>query len=238
MATPHNAANPGDIATTVLMPGDPLRAKFIAENYLEHATCYNSVRGMLGYTGMYEGVRLSVQGSGMGMPSIGIYSYELYHMYGVKRILRVGTAGGIAPEVKLRDIVLGQGACTDSNFAAQYGLPGTFAPIASFSLLSLAAQTAGELGLPVHIGNLLSTDVFYNARDTLPLWTNMGVLASEMESAALYMNAAAAHAQALCIATISDCPLRGETTTAEERQTSFRDMMHLALETAWRAERC
>ena len=231
MSTPHNAANPGDIAETVLMPGDPLRAKFIAEHYLENAVCYNTVRGMYGYTSTYAGIPVSIQGSGMGMPSIGIYSYELYHMYGVKRILRVGTAGGVADHIHLRDIVLGQASCTDSNYAAQYHLPGTYAPIASFSLLEAAAQTARELHLPVHVGNLLSTDVFYQESSPLPQWAAMGVLATEMESAALYMNAAAAGAEALCIVTVSDCPLRNEFTTAEERQSTFTDMMQLALET-------
>lgn len=213
------------------MPGDPLRAKFIAEHYLENAVCYNTVRGMYGYTGTYAGIPVSIQGSGMGMPSIGIYSYELYHMYGVKRILRVGTAGGVADHIHLRDIVLGQASCTDSNYAAQYHLPGTYAPIASFSLLETAAQTARELHLPVHVGNLLSTDVFYQKPSPLPQWAAMGVLATEMESAALYMNAAAAGAEALCIVTVSDCPLRNEFTTAEERQSTFTDMMQLALET-------
>ncbi|MGN1404077.1 MAG: purine-nucleoside phosphorylase [Ruminococcus sp.] len=232
MATPHNAAAKGDIAKTVLMPGDPLRAKFIAEHFLENAVCYNTVRGMYGYTGTYHGVPVSVQGSGMGMPSIGIYSYELYHEYDVERILRVGTAGGVAEHIQLRDVVLGQAACTDSNYAAQYHLPGTYAPIASYELLASAADTAKKLGIPVHVGNLLSSDVFYCESDFLLQWTKMGVLATEMEAAALYMNAAAAGKQALCIVTVSDCPLRGESTTPEERLTSFTDMMHLALETA------
>lgn len=232
MATPHNTAAPGDIAKTVLMPGDPLRAKFIAEHFLENAVCYNEVRGMYGYTGTYHGVRISVQGSGMGMPSMGIYSYELYHEYQVERILRIGTAGAVADHVRLRDIVLGQAACTDSNYAAQYGLSGTFAPIASYALLETAVQTARLLGLPVHVGNLFSTDVFYREPSPLPQWAKMGVLATEMEAAALYLNAAAAGREALCITTISDCPLRGESTSPEERQTAFTDMMRLALETA------
>jgi purine-nucleoside phosphorylase len=230
--TPHNHAAPGEIAKTVLMPGDPLRAKFIAETYLENPVCYNQVRGMYGFTGTYRGVPISIQGSGMGMPSIGIYSYELYHEYGVERILRVGTAGGVADKVQLRDIVLGQGACTDSNYAKQYDLPGTFAPIASFSLLEKAVQAAKKLDLPVQVGNLLSTDVFYHPGNPLPKWAELGVLATEMEAAALYLNAAAANREALCIVTVSDCPLRGESTTPEERQTSFTDMMRLALETA------
>lgn len=232
MPTPHNAAAIGDIAKTVLMPGDPLRAKFIAEQFLDNAVCYNTVRGMFGYTGTYHGTPISVQGSGMGMPSIGIYSYELYHKYGVERILRVGTAGGVADHIHLRDVVLGQAACTDSNYAAQYHLPGTYAPIASYPLLEAAVHAAKSLGIPVHVGNLLSTDVFYNEPSPLPQWAKMGVLATEMEAAALYMNAAAAGKQALCIATVSDCPLRGEFTTAEERQTTFTQMMQLALETA------
>ena len=227
MPTPHNAANKGDIAKTVLMPGDPLRAKFIAENFLDNAVCYNTVRGMFGYTGTYHGVPVSVQGSG-----IGIYSYELFHEYDVDRILRIGTAGGVADHVQLRDVILGQAACTDSNYAAQYALPGTYAPIASFSLLEKAYQTAKRLDIPVQVGNLFSTDVFYREPSPLPQWAKMGVLATEMESAALYMNAAAAGKEALCIVTVSDCPLRGEFTTAEERQTSFTDMMRLALETA------
>ncbi len=236
MATPHNAANLGDIAETVLMPGDPLRAKFMAETFLENPVCYNTIRGMYGYTGTYHGVSLSIQGSGMGMPSIGIYSYELYHMYGVKRILRVGTAGGVADCVQLRDVVLGQAACTDSNYAAQYHLPGTFAPIASYSLLAAASESAKALGLSVRVGNLLSTDVFYQEPSPLPQWAKMGVLATEMEAAALYLNAAAAGTEALCIATVSDCPLRNEFTTAEERQTTFLDMMRIALETVVRVE--
>ncbi len=234
MATPHNAANIDDIAKTVLMPGDPLRAKFIAENFLDNPICYNTVRGMYGYTGTYKGVPVSVQGSGMGMPSIGIYSYELFHIYGINRIIRVGTAGGVANHIKLRDIVLGQAACTDSNYAAQYHLPGTYAPIASFSLLRKAADIAETMHIPIHVGNLLSTDVFYSTPSPLPQWAEMGVLATEMETAALYMNAAKAGREALCIVTVSDCPLRGESTTANERQTSFTDMMRIALETAIR----
>ncbi len=231
MSTPHNSAEKGAIAETVLMPGDPLRAKFIAENFLDNAVCYNSVRGMYGFTGTYHGVPISVQGSGMGMPSIGIYSYELFHEYNVSRILRVGTAGGVADHIQLRDVVLGQAACTDSNYAAQYHLPGTYAPIASYGLLETAVHAAKQLQIPVQVGNLLSTDVFYSEPSPLPQWAKMGVLATEMESAALYLNAAAAGKEALCIVTVSDCPLRGESTTAEERQTAFTDMMHLALET-------
>lgn len=232
MSTPHNAADCGAIAKTVLMPGDPLRAKFIAESFLDQPVCYNTVRGMLGYTGTYKGVPISVQGSGMGMPSIGIYSYELYHVYDVQRIIRVGTAGGIAENVQLRDIVLGQAACTDSNFAQQFHLPGTYAPIASYALLETAVKVGREMGLQMHIGNIVSSDVFYQKESPLPKWAEMGVLAVEMEAAALYMNAAEAGKEALCITTVSDCPLRGEATSAEERQTAFTDMMQLALETA------
>jgi len=232
MATPHNAANRGDIAETVLMPGDPLRAQYIAETYLENVTCYNRVRNMLGFTGTYRGVKISVQGSGMGIPSIGIYSHELFAEYGVERILRVGTIGAIADEVELRDILLGQAACTNSNYAAQFRLPGTYAPIASYALLSKAASIAQEKNLRYHVGNLLSSDTFYDDSSSLAVWKKMHVLGVEMESAALYMNAARHGREALCIATVSDCPLRGLATTAEERQTSFTQMMELALETA------
>ncbi|MBS6859946.1 MAG: purine-nucleoside phosphorylase [Clostridiales bacterium] len=233
MSTPHNAAEPGAIAKTVLMPGDPLRAKFVAETYLENPVCFNTVRNMLGFTGTYHGKPVSVMGSGMGMPSIGIYSYELFHFYNVDRIIRIGTAGGIADGVQLRDVVVGVGACTDSNYAAQFRLPGTFAPIASFRLAEKAVQAARRLGVPVRAGNVLSSDLFYGDDETsLETWKKMGVLAVEMESAALYMNAARAGKEALCLLTISDCPLRGEALPAEERQTSFTQMMEIALETA------
>lgn len=233
MSTPHNAAKPGAIAKTVLMPGDPLRAKFVAETYLENPVCFNTVRNMLGFTGTYHGKPVSVMGSGMGMPSIGIYSYELFHFYNVDRIIRIGTAGGIADGVQLRDVVVGVGACTDSNYAAQFRLPGTFAPIASFRLAEKAVQAARRLGVPVRAGNVLSSDLFYGDDETsLETWKKMGVLAVEMESAALYMNAARAGKEALCLLTISDCPLRGEALPAEERQTSFTQMMEIALETA------
>lgn len=233
MSTPHNAAESGAIAKTVLMPGDPLRAKFVAETYLENPVCFNTVRNMLGFTGTYHGKPVSVMGSGMGMPSIGIYSYELFHFYNVDRIIRIGTAGGIADGVQLRDVVVGVGACTDSNYAAQFRLPGTFAPIASFRLAEKAVQAARRLGVPVRAGNVLSSDLFYGDDETsLETWKKMGVLAVEMESAALYMNAARAGKEALCLLTISDCPLRGEALPAEERQTSFTQMMEIALETA------
>lgn len=232
MPTPHNNAQKGDIAKTVLMPGDPLRAKFIAENYLDDPVCYNEVRGMLGFTGTYKGVPVSVQGSGMGMPSIGIYSYELYNEYGVENIIRVGTAGAIADNVNLRDIIIGVSASTNSNYAAQYRLPGTYAPTASWKLISEAVKSAENKGCAFHAGNILSSDTFYDDANSLAEWQKMGVLAIEMEAAALYMNAARAGKNALCILTVSDCPLKGESTTAEERQTSFRDMMEIALDTA------
>ena len=233
MPTPHNNAKKGDIARTVLMPGDPLRAKFIAENYLESPVCYNEVRGMLGYTGTYKGVPVSVQGSGMGMPSIGIYSWELFNEYGVENIIRVGTAGGIDDDVQLRDVVIGMSASTNSAYAAQYRLPGTYAPTASWNLIFAAVKAAQEKGSSFHVGNILSSDTFYDDADSLADWKKMGVLAIEMEAAALYMNAARAGKNALCILTVSDCPLKGLSTTAEERQTTFRDMMEIALETAF-----
>ena len=232
MSTPHNSANKGDIAKTVLMPGDPLRAKFIAETYLDDPVCYNEVRGMLGFTGTYKGVPVSVQGSGMGMPSIGIYSHELYNEYGVENIIRVGTAGAIADNVELRDVIIAASASTNSNYAMQYRLPGTYAPTASWELLSAAVKSAEEKGSTFHVGNILSSDTFYDDANSLADWQKMNVLGIEMESAALYMNAARAGKNALCILTVSDCPLRELYTTAEERQTTFRDMMEIALETA------
>ena len=235
--TPHINASPADIAPTVLMPGDPLRSKFIAENYLSDAVLFNNVRGVHGYTGTYRGTRVSVMASGMGMPSIGIYSYELFHFFGVKNILRVGSAGGMQERVHVRDIVLGMGACTDSGYAAQYALPGTFAPIADYALLSAAKQITESRGIPHHVGNLLSSDVFYGEDTTsAQKWGKMGVLAVEMEAAALYMNAARAGCRALAICTVSDHLLTGEATTSEERQNSFTQMMEIALETAVAAE--
>lgn len=231
MPTPHNNAKKGDIAKTVLMPGDPLRAKFIAENYLDDPVCYNEVRGMLGFTGTYKGVPVSVQGSGMGMPSIGIYSWELFNEYDVENIIRVGTAGSVADNVALRDVIIGMSASTNSAYASQYRLPGTYAPTASWKLLSAAVKAAEAKGSRFHVGNILSSDTFYDDANSLADWQKMGVLAIEMEAAALYMNAARAGKNALCILTVSDCPLKGESTTAEERQNTFRDMMEIALET-------
>lgn len=232
MPTPHNNAKKGDIAKTVLMPGDPLRAKFIAETYLENPVCYNEVRGMLGFTGTYKRVPVSVQGSGMGMPSMGIYSNELYSEYDVENIIRIGTAGSIADNINLREVIIGVSASTNSNYAAQYRLPGTYAPTASWKLIAAAVKAAEDKGCIYHAGNILSSDTFYDDANSLAEWNKMGVLAIEMESAALYMNAARAGKNALCILTVSDCPLKGLSTTAEERQTSFRDMMEIALEAA------
>lgn len=231
--TPHNTAKLGDIAKTVLMPGDPLRAKVIAETFLENPVCFNTVRNMFGYTGTYKGVRVSVMGSGMGMPSIGIYSYELYNFFGVENIIRVGSAGGIAEGVELNDIVIGMGACTDSNFASQYRLPGTFAPTASYTLLEKAVNNVKEMNLSYKIGNLVSSDIFYHDfQESSDLWKKMGVLAVEMEAAALYMNAARCGKNALAIATISDLVGREESMSAEERQNSFKNMMEVALNVA------
>lgn len=233
MATPHNTAKKGDIAKTVLMPGDPLRAKYIAETFLEDAVCFNTVRNMFGYTGTYKGKRVSVMGSGMGMPSIGIYSYELYHDYDVEAIIRIGSAGGISDKVKLKDVVIGMGASTDSNYAVQYQLPGTYAPIADFGLLRRAVEAGEALGISVVVGNMVSSDHFYNEfQNVNELWKKMGVLAVEMEAAALYMNAARAGKKALCICTISDHLFTGEELSAEDRQTGFTDMMKIALEAA------
>lgn len=227
--TPHNAAVEGQIAKTVLMPGDPLRAKLLADTYLENVEQFNTVRNMFGYTGTYKGHPVSVMGSGMGMPSIGIYSYELFNFYGVDNILRIGSAGGLAPEVKLRDIVIGMSSSTDSNYPSQYGMPGTIAPTADFGLLSKAVAGAEKLGYPVRVGNILASDVFYTVDNSLTKWASMDVLAVEMESAALYLNAMYAHKHALTLLTISDLPLTGEALTAEERQTSFTQMMEVAL---------
>lgn len=229
MSTPHNRAQKGEIAKTVLMPGDPLRAKFIAENYLENAVCFNDVRGIQGYTGTYRGKRVSVMASGMGMPSIGIYSYELYRFYDVDAIIRVGSAGALQKELQLYDIVLAQGACTDSNYAKQYSLPGTFAPIADFSLLQRASAAAKEKKIRYRVGNVLSSDLFYNDAGNTLDWAKMGVLCVEMESAALYMNAARLGKKALSVLTISDSLVSGEETTSEERERSFSDMIELAL---------
>ena len=227
--TPHIGAREGEIADRVIMAGDPLRAKFMAERFLENPVQYNAVRGMLGFTGTYKGKRVSVQGHGMGMPSIGIYSYEMFNFYGVKRIIRTGSAGSINAGVKMGDVVIGMGSCTDSNYASQYGLPGTFAPIADFGLVRAAVEKAEELGVRYKVGNLLASDFFYgDDADSWKQWQKMGVLAVEMEAAALYMNAARCGGEALCICTISDSLVTGEACSAEERQTSFTNMMDIA----------
>lgn len=232
MGTAHNEAAPGAFAKTVLMPGDPLRAKFIAETYLENALLVNNVRGIQGYTGAYKGVPVSVMASGMGMPSIGIYSHELFHVYGVENIIRVGSAGAISSKLRLRDVVMAQAACTNSNYAHQYGLSGTLAPIADYTLLETAVAVARRMGVEPPVGSLLSSDVFYNkAGDTLK-WGEMGVLAVEMETAALYWNAAQAGRRALTICTISDSIVTGEELPPEDRQSTFTRMMEIALETA------
>jgi len=231
--TPHNGAQVGDIAKTVLMPGDPLRAKYIADTYLEDVVCFNTVRNMLGFTGTYKGKKISVMGGGMGMPSIGIYSYELFKFYGVDNIIRIGSAGGISDEVKLMDVVVGMGACTNSNYAAQYKLPGTFAPIASYGLMKKAIDIADNQGTRVVVGNVLSSDTFYTDDKTAnDQWKKMGVLAVEMEAAALYMNAAKAGKNALCLLTISDHLYTGEELSAHDRQVGFGKMMEIALELA------
>lgn len=231
--TAHNAGKMEDIAKTVLMPGDPLRAKYIAETYLENPVCFTSVRNMLGFTGTYKGKRVSVMGGGMGMPSVGIYTYELFNFYDVDNIIRIGSAGAYMDDIKLGDLVMAIGACTDSNFAAQYNLPGTFAPTASFGLLRKAVEIAEAKGINTRVGNVLSTDVFYaddpeyNAK-----WLKMGVLCVEMEAAALYMNAARAGKNALCMLTMSDHLFRDEHLSTQERQEGFHDMMEVALELA------
>ncbi len=231
--TPHIQALEGEIAETVLLPGDPLRAKFIADTFLTDVKQFNGTRNMLGFTGKYEGKPVSVMGTGMGCPSIGIYSHELIHFYGCKNLIRVGTAGALNPKCKVRDMVFGMGACTTSNYVRLFGLPGDYSCIASFELLYKAVESAKALGLNYHVGNILSSDMFYGPEKQVSggmTWSDMGVLAVEMESAALYSNAAYGGANALCILTVSDSLVTGEATTAEERQTSFTDMMEVALE--------
>lgn len=238
--TPHINAVPEDFAKTVLMPGDPLRAKFIAENYLENPKLVNNVRGVQGYTGTFNGIKVTVMASGMGMPSIGIYSYELFNFFGVETIIRVGSAGGLTEKVKVNEIIAGMGACTDSAYAKSFQIPGTFAPIADYDVLSAYVETGREMGLAIKVGNILSSDVFYKDEPyaegsrltNRERWAKMGVLAEEMEAAALYMNAARAGKRGLCICTVSDNLVTGEALSAEERQTSFDNMIMLALRTA------
>ena len=232
MPTPHNSAKKGDFAKTVLMPGDPLRAKFIAETFLDEPKLVNNVRGVQGYTGTYKGVPVSVMASGMGMPSIGIYSYELFTQYDVESIIRVGSAGALQKDLKLGDVVAGMGACTNSNYAAQYGLGGTFAPIADFDLLMAAVESAKELGVKMPVGNLYSSDTFYDAAGRNARMQKMGVMAVEMEAAALYCTAAYLGKRALAICSISDNLVLGTELTADERQTTFTNMMKIGLEVA------
>ncbi len=231
--TPHINATPEDFAKTVLMPGDPLRSKFIAENFLTDAKLVNNIRGVQGYTGTYEGTPVTVMASGMGMPSIGIYSYELFNFFGVENIIRVGSTGSLKMDVKVRDIVFAMGASTNSNYGRQFELPGTFAPIADYTLLKTAIEQADVVGADYHVGNVLSSDTFYDAQeDANDYWIKMGVLCIEMETAALYMNAAKAGKRALGLFTVSDHILTHEALDAEARQTSFTQMMEIALRTA------
>ena len=225
---PHIGAQLGEIAETVIMAGDPLRAKFMAEKFLENPVQFNSVRGMLGFTGMHNGKRVSVMGHGMGIPSIGIYTYELYNFYGVKTIIRVGSAGSLHRDLHVGDLCIAIGACTNSNYGSQYELPGVFAPIADFELARRAADACERMGYSYKVGNVLSSDTFYTENAHNDRWMNMGVLAIEMEAAALYMNAARSGNRALVILTISDHLLTGEATTAEERQNTFTRMMDVA----------
>ncbi|ATH64665.1 purine-nucleoside phosphorylase [Staphylococcus nepalensis] len=232
-STPHIQPNGAKIAKTVLMPGDPLRAKYIADNYLENVEQFNEVRNMFGYTGTYKGKTVSVMGSGMGVPSIGIYSYELYNFFDVETIIRIGSCGALQENVNLYDIIIAQGASTNSSYVEQYNIPGHFAPLADFDLILKAKQKADEIGANTHVGNILSSDTFYNADSTFnEKWQRMGILGIEMESAALYLNATYANKKALGIFTVSDHILRDEATTAEERQNSFTQMMEIALEIA------
>lgn len=236
--TPHINATPADFAKTVLMPGDPLRAKFIAENFLTDAVLINNVRGIQGYTGTYKGVRVTVMASGMGMPSMGIYSYELYNFFGVENILRIGSAGAMRTDVHIRDIVVAMGASTSSNFASQYHMNGTYSAIGDYTMLKTVVDCAEAHGASYHVGNVLSSDTFYDDDpDDNKKWQAMGVMCVEMESAALYMTAARAGKRALGIFTISDHLLTGESCSAEERQTSFTQMMEIALDTAVELEK-
>lgn len=233
MSTPHNSAIKGQIAETVLMPGDPLRAKFIAENFLSDVEQFNGVRNMFGYTGTYNGKKVSVMGSGMGCPSIGIYSYELIHMYGVKNLIRVGSCGAYDPKLKIYDIILAIGASTDSNYASQYNLPGTFSATASWELLSKAKKAADDNNIETTVGNIVSSDVFYHDdSEGWKNWLKMGCLAAEMESFALYCNASRAGVNALTILTVSDSIAHHTETTPEQREKGFKDMMKIALEIA------
>lgn len=231
--TPHNNAKKGDFAKTVLMPGDPLRAKFIAEHFLTDVRQVNSVRNMLAFTGKYKGKEVSVMGGGMGMPSVGIYSYELFAFYGVEQIIRIGTCGSYQKDINLFDVIIAQGSCTNSSWGSHYKLNGTYSAIASFDLLEKAVAAARDKKIPVHVGNILASDIFYgDDPDTWKKWANMGVLGVEMESYALYCNAAYLHKKALTILTVSDSFISHEETTAKQRETSFTNMVEIALELA------
>ena len=227
--TPHIGAQYGEIAETVIMAGDPLRVQFMAEHYIDNPVQFNSVRGMLGFTGTYKGKRVSVMGHGMGIPSIAIYTYELFHFYDVKTIIRIGSAGAYDEDLHLGDLVLAMGACTDSNYAAQYQLPGTYAPIADYDLLTKAVDACKKMKYRHQVGNVLSSDLFYSDTPGTENWMKMGVLAVEMEAAALYMNAVRSGNKAMALFTVSDHILTGEATTSEERQTTFTKMMDVAL---------
>lgn len=242
--TPHIDATPGDFAKTVLMPGDPLRAKFIAENFLENSKLVNNVRGIQGYTGEYKNKRVSVMASGMGMPSIAIYSYELFNFFGVENIIRIGSAGAMQENINVRDIVIAVSASTNSSMIEKFGVPGHIAPTADFGLVEKCVEKAREAKLNFHVGNILSSDTFYNFESYLPedmkstqRWAEMGVLAVEMEAAALYLNAQKAGKKALAICTISDHLRRSEELSAKQREQSLTDMINLALETAISLER-
>lgn len=231
--TPHIKPNGVEIAETILLPGDPLRAKFIAENFLENPILFNEVRGMLGYTGEYKGKKISVMGTGMGTPSMALYSWELINIFGVKNLIRIGSCGAIQDNMNLYDIVLAMGVATDSNYAHQFNLPGEFPITASYQLLEKAKKIADEKNYKVHVGNVLCSDIFYNADQTaLQKWAKMGILSVEMETVGLYLNAASAGVKALTILTVSDHIFRNEQTTQEERQTAFTKMMEIALELA------
>lgn len=232
MSTPHNSAQLGDFAKTCLMPGDPLRAKFIAENYLENPRLVNNVRGAQGYTGLYKNVPVSVMASGMGMPSMGIHSYELFAYYGVENILRIGSAGAISQNLQLHDIVAGMGACTNSNYMQQFSLPGSYAPICSYDLLTQAVQAAGAIGVDLKVGNLLSSDTFYDVSESTLRWGKLGVLAVEMEAASLYANAAYFGKRALAICSITDHVITGENLPSDERRKGLNKMIRIALDVA------
>ena len=231
--TPHIDPKGEEIAETILLPGDPLRAKFIAETYFDDLRCFNEVRGMFGFTGTFRGRKVSVMGTGMGIPSISLYSYELIHFFDVKNLIRVGSCGTIQPGIDLYDVIIAQGASTDSNYLSQFGLPGTYAPLSSYRLLEQAKRAADAHGQRSHVGNVLSSDIFYNDDpEALGKWARMGILAVEMESAGLFANAAAAGVDALGIFTVSDNIPAGLHTTPAERQTAFTKMIEIALELA------